>query len=633
MNHSAWKFSLLLPLLTVMNAGASASDQSTAPVPLTWDRVCEAAICHRAGHDGVVQAQVSADGAHAVLSVITPGRTGIHQLALPEGNSHFWTEGHSPAWFADGRRIVFVHNADLWTIGLYDPAPQRITTDAHDVAKPVPSPDGRMIAFSSRRSGHQDLWLVPADGSAPPRALTDQAMVAGELRFGHAWSPDGKKLVFVSNQANYWHDDLWLADVESGRSHQLSNGFLALGTPSWSPDGRSIAAFGTPKPGFWYTHMADLYLVDAETGAERRLDSSVQVVEIGQPVWGKDGQELFVTVHTRGALDVWRVPTADGAATRVTHEGGMIDGLAADPGGERLLLVRSTPQRGREVDALDPRGGPLHRLTSLSSNWQGLQQPREISYRTRDGLYIQAFLFLPPDFDPSRTYPALVQLHSGGTHSFYNGLNLVEQRMAQQGFVVLAVNYRGGSGFGRDFQDLSIGNWAHRQALDAADAAAWIRRQPWSSGQVGAYGYSYGGIVAIAAEIHDPGSFDAVASMSGIYDFAQAHDEADRLGRMFLRYGHGGSPEEVPQRYAASNLLERLERIQAPALLTHGEQDRRAPYAQFRSAVETLERHDKVFKAISYPGEGHLFRDPHNRGDIYRQMENWMRRWLIEGES
>jgi dipeptidyl aminopeptidase/acylaminoacyl peptidase len=455
-------------------------------------------------------------------------------------------------------------------------------------------------------------------------------MAPGELRFGHAWSPDGSSLVYVSNKADPGQDDLWLADIASGETRRLSSSFLALGEPSWSPDGTTIASFGTPGDGFWYTHMADLFLVNPETGAEQKLDSGVHPVEIGQPVWSQDGTELFFSVHQRGALDVWRVAAGGGLASRVTHSGGMIDGLSINPKLDQLLLVRSTPQRGREVDAVDLEGGSPRRLTFLSSPWHNLQKPEEISFRTRDGLYIQAFQFLPPDFDPSRQYPAVVQLHSGGTHSFYNGLNLVEQLMAQKGYVVLAVNYRGGSGFGRAFQDLSIGDWANRQALDAADAARWIRNQAWSSGRVGTYGYSYGGILALAAEAQAPGSFDAVVSMSGIYDFAAAYAEADRIGRMFFSYGHGGVPEDVPDRYLASNLLDKMEHLKAPVLLTHGELDQRAPFSQFEAAVEALEELDKEFKAVSYPDEGHLFRDPHNRGDIYRQMESWMERWLVK---
>ncbi|HMA99281.1 MAG TPA: prolyl oligopeptidase family serine peptidase, partial [Wenzhouxiangella sp.] len=523
-------------------------------------------------------------------------------------------------------------DSDLWTLSLTGTSAQRLTNDEHDVAQPLPSPDGNLVAFSSRRSGHQDLWLVPTDASGGARALTHGAMAAGELRFGHAWSPDGAQLVYVSNRADSWHDDLWLADVPSGETRRLSSSFMALGAPAFSPDGSSIAAFGTPKDGFWYTHMADLYLLDPETGTERKLEGGVQPVEIGRPVWSMDGSELFFSVHQRGELDVWRIAANGGLASRVTHSGGMIDGLAANPRLGQLLLVRSTPQRGREVEAIDVDGGSLRRLTFLSSPWANLQTPEEISFRTRDGLYIQAFVFVPPDFDRSRTYPAVVQLHSGGTHSFYNGLNLVEQLMAQKGYVVLAVNYRGGSGFGRAFQDLSIGDWAHRQALDAVDAARWIRDQNWSNGRVGAYGYSYGGILALAAEVQAPGNFDAIASMSGIYDFANAHAEADRLGRMFFSYGHGGSPAEVPDRYLASNLLDKIQRVQAPVLLTHGELDRRAPFSQFEAAVEALEKHDKVFKAVSYPDEGHLFRKPDHRGDIYRQMEAWMNRWLVESQ-
>jgi dipeptidyl aminopeptidase/acylaminoacyl peptidase len=221
-----------------------------------------------------------------------------------------------------------------------------------------------------------------------------------------------------------------------------------------------------------------------------------------------------------------------------------------------------------------------------------------------------------------------VQVHGGGTHSYYNGLNLVEQRLAQRGYVVLAVNYRGGSGFGRAFQDMGVGDWANAQALDAAAAADFVRAQPWSNGRVGIYGYSYGGIISLAAVTRAPKAFDAAVPMGGIYDFADAYRTADRVGRIFTREGHGGSPEQRPEAYATSDSLVRIEALQTPLLIMHGEADVRAPFRQYQRVVEALERHGKLHEARSYPGEPHAFLDPANRVDMYRRLEAWMDRWL-----
>jgi dipeptidyl aminopeptidase/acylaminoacyl peptidase len=198
--------------------------------------------------------------------------------------------------------------------------------------------------------------------------------------------------------------------------------------------------------------------------------------------------------------------------------------------------------------------------------------------------------------------------------------------LAAKGYLVLAVNYRGGSGFGRAFQDLGVNDWANGQARDAAAAAGFLRGLPWSNGKVGIYGYSYGCITSMAAIARVPGAFDAAVPMAGIYDFADAYENADRLGRIFIKTGHGGAPDERPDVYAVSNTLARLSNIETPVLVMHGEEDVRAPFRQFELAIESLAASGKTFESRSYPGEPHGFRNPANRIDMYQRLEEFFDR-------
>ncbi|TVQ34894.1 MAG: S9 family peptidase [Wenzhouxiangella sp.] len=603
-----------------------------AEVALEWGNFCETTVCRATGHDGVFDARLSPDASQAVITVFTPGRQGLHLLDIDSGELDFLTEGTSPAWFGDGQRVVFVRDSNIHLFDLAKGNSRALTDDSDDVRLPRPSPDGSQILFASGRSGHQDLWLVATDGESAPRRLTEASMDFDETRFGHAWSPDGRYVAYISNRAEFWEEDLWLVDIENGQTRQLSSGFMARGIPSFSPDGSTIAVYGTDKTGFWYLDMSDIYLVDAGGNGEQSLAMQKTAMEVSAPAWSADGSELFFAVHERGELELWRVPSSGGVATRVTHMGGVIHGFDVSANGERFALVRSTPVRGRELDLVEHSGGQARQLTEVATHWAGVQAPIEISYRSRDGLYIQAFKFLPPDFDPGQPYPTVVQVHGGGTNSYYNGLNLVEQRLAQQGYVVLAVNYRGGSGFGRGFQDMAVEDWANTQSLDAADAAHWIRRQSWSNGKVGIYGYSYGGIISLGAVTRDLDAFDAAVPMGGIYDFADAYENADRLGRLFTREGHRGTPEDNPEAYRRSDSVALLDQVRTPILMLHGEADIRAPFRQFELVVEALERHERTFEAVSYPDQPHQFTDPSARVDMYSRLEAWMDRWLKGGE-
>lgn len=617
-------------LLSLVVNPASAGNDATA---LEWPALCETTVCRWTGHDGVFEARLSPEAKRAVLTINTPTRRGLFLLDIDSGELERLGDGQSPWWFGDGQRIVFIRDSNLHVLDLGSGVSRSLTDDPHDVRQPRPSPDGSQILFASGRSGHQDLWLVNSDGESAPRQLTREAMDIDEVRFGHAWAPEGHRVAFISNRTDSWEDDLWLVDVDSGQARQMSSGFMAKGTPTFRPDGSAIAVYGTDKEGFWFLDLDDIYLVNTDGSGERRIEMQQTAMAIDAPAFSVDGEELFFPVHERGELELWRVPISGGVATRVTNMGGVVHGFDVSSNGERFAFVRSTSTRGRELDTIDRDGGSVRQLTEVATRWGGLQEPVAISYRARDGLYLQAFRYLPPDFEPAQHYPTVIQVHGGGTNSYFNGLNLVEQRLAQQGYVVLAVNYRGGSGFGRGFQDLAVADWANTQSLDAADAAHWVRRQPWSNGKVGIYGYSYGGIISLGAVTRDLDAFDAAVPMGGIYDFADAYHRADRLGRLFTREGHRGSPEDNPDAYRRSNSIVRLDQVRTPILLMHGEADTRAPFRQFEAAVEALEHHQRTFEAVSYTDQPHQFTDPTKRVDMYRRLEAWMDRWLRDGDE
>ncbi len=545
----------------------------------------------------------------------------------------FWRRGASPVWFPDSSRLLFTADNDLWSAPLRGGSPARVTNDPQDERGATIAPDGRTIAFYSTRSGSQDIWIVPAAGGAA-RQLTTGAMTLDDGRFEPAWSPDGSTIAYVSNAADFWADDVWAVEVATGARRQLSRGLMASSTPVWSPDGRSLALLGTSKKGYWYEDLADIFVIDAATGAERTVTMQVYGTDWlhSLPVfWSADGAQIVFVYHERGIFNLWAVPAAGGVATRITNLEGVIRSVRTSARADRFAFIYTTPVRGPDVVSLSAAGGPLTRLTAFAGEWASVRPPQEIAYRSYDGLYIQGFLFLPPDMQPGATYPALVNVHGGGTNAYLQSLNLNEQYLASRGYVVLAINYRGGSGFGREFQDLSVNRWASDQAHDAAAAGEFLRTLPYSNGKVGIYGYSYGGIMSMAAITRHPDVFDAAVPMAGIYDFADAYSSGDRLQKIFTMTGHGGPPEERREVYALSDSLARVKNIKTPLLLMHGEEDVRAPYRQYLLAVEALKRHGKPFESKSYPGEPHGFRNPANRVDMYRRLEAFLDRHLKGG--
>lgn len=631
MSHTRLPRATLSFLLVALAAGPVSPRGFSAQVAKAKSLTIENIVDGQGG-SGVRQATISPDGKWVAMTGDGPSGSGVYLMSPAESAPpKLWFQGNVAAWFPDSQTVLFSRGGDLWSMRVGSTDGRQVTKDSETERAPSVSPDGKWIAFHSPRSGHQDIWLVPSDGSAPPKALTQAAMAEDDARFSPAWSPDGQRIAYISNKADYWHDDVWIVEVATGKSRQLSKSLMAASTPSWSPDGRSVALLGTAKKGYWYEDLQDIWVVDAASGGERTVKMQIPATDWlhSLPIyWSGDGRQLFFVYHERGDLNLWAVPAGGGVATRVTNQQGSLRSLEATAKADAFVYVRSGPVDGSEAYYLTSLGGPPKQLTAFADSWEGLREPTEVSYRSFDGLYIQGFLYLPPNMGEGQRFPALVQVHGGGTNSYLRTQNLLEQYLASKGYVVMAINYRGGSGFGREFQDLGVNDWASGQAHDAAIAADFMRSLPYVNGKVGIYGYSYGGIMTMATIARYPDKYDAAVPMAGIYDFGDALTNADRLGKIFTKTGHGGAPEDRKEVYARSNTLARIKDVQTPLLIMHGEADVRAPFRQYQLAVDILKKHGKTFESKSYPGEPHGFRNPKNRIDMYQRLEAFLDKYL-----
>jgi len=576
---------------------------------------------------GVSAADLSPDGTRAAIRARGEQGPGIYLVDVggPEGTPRFLAEGGQTAWSPSGDRIAFVSGRSLSVIPAAGGEPTTVVDSMPGLRSPAFSPDGKQLAFYSTASGSQDIWLVPAGGGTP-RQLTSGAMSEDDPRFTPAWSPDGSTIAYVSNAADYWSDDVWLVNVASGKARQLSHTLMASSTPVWSPGGSHIALMGTARDEYWYQDLAYLYVLDPTGGRERTVDMQVWATDSefhNDIFWSGDGSRIYFPFMQRGDYDLWSVPSGGGVATRVTNLGGAMRSFDASTDASVLSFVRSAPTQGSDLYVVSSIGGRPTQVTHEAPRFADLVEPIEVSYRSWDGLYMQGFLYLPEEVEEGESCPALVQVHGGGTNSYLRGLNLVEQYLAHSGFVVLAINYRGGSGFGRKFQDLAVEDWLNGQAKDPGSAADYLRTLSFVNGKVGIYGGSYGGMQSMAAITRTPEEFDAAVPMRGIYSEALTYPYQDRLGKIFTKTGHGGLPDERPDIYEKTNTLDRFDRIQTPLLIMHGEADNRAPFENYELAVKKLKELGKTFEAHSYPGEGHGFHKTEDYVDMYGRLSKF----------
>jgi dipeptidyl aminopeptidase/acylaminoacyl peptidase len=546
----------------------------------------------------------------------------------------------SPQWSPDGTRIAFLsaHDGqmDIWVARMTGGEPVQLTDEKSAKHGIRWSPDGTRIAYIANRDKKQDIYLVSAAGGAPTK-LTEDTNEWDETRWAPAWSPDSARIAFVSNRNDYYADDLWIVDVDGSHLRKLTTSVRVMTDPEWSPDGRYIAFNGVHDWEFWFDDQSDFYLVRMPEEVVTKLHTDGFATDLNGNLhlyWSPDSKSLYYRYNVRGNTNIWAVNVeGDTVATQVTEGQGVIRSMAISPRGDRMAYVRSTQTSPGDLVAVPQNGGEEIRLTDWATRYQGLRAPEKISFLSKDRLYINGYLYKPRHLDAQKRYPALVSVHGGGNNAYANGFHPLEQYLAQQGYIVLAIEYRGSSGYGRPFQLASWGGWAEEQGWDAVAAADYLRSLPFCSGKVGIYGGSYGGIMTLAAVTRDSSKFQAAAPFYGIYDWANAFRDGDRLMRFWVIMGMKGfKPDENPAIYYRDSTVNFVDRITTPLLIEHGELDRRAPYPQALELVQALKKAGKQFEYFHFPNEHHGIRHPDNYVVAYTRMLAWFDKYL-KGEQ
>ncbi|HEX6868499.1 MAG TPA: prolyl oligopeptidase family serine peptidase [Candidatus Limnocylindrales bacterium] len=203
--------------------------------------------------------------------------------------------------------------------------------------------------------------------------------------------------------------------------------------------------------------------------------------------------------------------------------------------------------------------------------------------------------------------------------------------LAQAGYAFLDVDFRGSTGYGRDFRRANHGEWGHADVHDLIDAGRWVREQPWSDGRLAIYGGSYGGYMVLCALVEEPDMWSAGVDLYGDSEIAESYRHGDRPGRLDL-HKQMGSPDD-PERnelFRRGSPLYNAERIQAPLLLLHGRKDKRVVPLMSERMVQALEIEDKVHEVHWYDDEGHGWERRENRRDAFERIVRFLRTHVLD---
>jgi dipeptidyl aminopeptidase/acylaminoacyl peptidase len=579
-----------------------------------------------------------------------------------------------PRWSPDGASLAFTSNRvgdamQLYVIAVSGGGEARKITDLkEDVKHAAWSPDGSRIAFDSRvRADYYDeedekkrpprritrlfykldnegwtadrpshLFVVPADGSAQPTQLT-----SGEWQDSKpAWSPDGKRLAFVSGRHDDWDivpaEDIYVMDAKGGEPSVLTGTDGLCGGPSWSPDGSRVAFLYTPGV-FDEPRHGQVAVIPGRGGTLKLLSATLDrncssYPELREPVW--DGDNLLFVAEDGGNSHIYRVP-ADGSGRPELVVGGDQVLTGFDAALRTIVHAASTPTSLAELFAGD------RQLTEVGKPFamgRELRAPERFMAISPDGSEVEAWIMRPVGFQKGKKYPLLLNIHGGPFTQYGNKFFDEFQVYAGAGYAVVYSNPRGSSGYseawGRAIKGPVEGGpgWG---TVDYEDVMAVVdealkRFEFVDPDRLGVMGGSYGGYMTSWIVGHTD-QFQVGISERAVNEIIGEGGSSDIA--IWWKAVTGAHYWEEPEAMRKLSPATYAKDITTPLLIIHSENDLRCPVGQGEDLFTRLRAMKREVEFVRFPAEGHeLSRSgsPFHRVKRFEIILDWLGRYLKE---
>jgi dipeptidyl aminopeptidase/acylaminoacyl peptidase len=577
----------------------------------------------------------------------------------------------SARWSPDGRQIAFVSDrvtkSGLFVLPVEGGGEAReVTRHGQPIGDPAWSPDGARVAYTVLYDPANPTDEEPPESAAPRVRVTrridykqdnrgylndartqvfvvDVATGARRqvttARFDHnypQWSPDGRWLSSRISYRNGFYSQLALVDLVSGETRRVGPETGVVGLWAWSPQGDRIIFAGDTA----HTFQLDFFLYDVAADTVRRLTDDLPslpdagfptILPPAQPVWLDDRRAFFHAVHA-GASQLALIDSVTGRVEVVQDWTALHTFLSVDAARRHVVQAYAGLDAVGEIVVFDPASAQTRVITQYNApllrehppaRWEQLTVPR-------GALQIEAWLLLPPDFDPSRRYPLVLDVH-GGPHGYYGfGFNVIQQCLATNDFVVVYANPRGSGSYGRHFAQQVVRDWGGEDFDDLMAVVDAVVQRPYvDPARLGIYGYSYGGYMT-AWTIGRTDRFQAAVCGAPCFDLESMYGTSD-IGHVFCALEYGGAPHEERAWYAAHSPSTFAHQVRTPTLIIHGEADERCPIGQGEQMFVALLKAGCEVEFARYPGGSHLFLragPAEHRADVLARILAWFKSHL-----
>jgi dipeptidyl aminopeptidase/acylaminoacyl peptidase len=614
-------------------------------------------------------------------------------------------------------------NTDVWMVKWDGSDQLQLTSSPDGESSPRWSPDNKYLAFVASRGTDEEkkkggqIWLLNRAGGEAQK-VSDVKGGVGDIQ----WSPDSTRIAFThededpadepekidgwkrktappividryrfkqdrSGYLKQLYTHIGIFDVATKTAKMITKGNVDDGSPSWSPDGTSIAFLskrGHPDPD--RTSNEDLWVVEAREGAEPRPLTRTPEGESGRPAWSPDGSRIAVGMgdNDRNAMYAMNKlivvpsnpPASAGPASKpatympsldraVSNFAWSADGqqisfllqddrtnhLATVPAenpngtptrrttGRRVIsspspgkdgnfaVLAAEPARFTEVYALE--GANLRPLTKHNEKLLGelqLATTEDFESKSKDGTDVHGLIVKPAGFKAGTKYPTLLIVHGGPNSQDQHAFSFDREFFAANGYVVLAINYRGSAGRGNAYQKAILGDWGNREVMDLLGAVDEAVRQGIADpNRLGIGGWSYGGISTDATIATDP-RFKAAVSGAGVALYMSLYGVDQYIIQYDQELGQPWKNKEAWTRM--SHGFFNADRIKTPTLFMGGEKDFNVPIAGGEQMYQALKSLGVDTQLVIYPGQFHGLTIPSYERDRVQRYLNWFNKYL-----
>jgi dipeptidyl aminopeptidase/acylaminoacyl peptidase len=445
-----------------------------------------------------------------------------------------------------------------------------------------------------------------------------------------AWSPDGKWLAFSSKRTmpdpdrNYDSNIFVVASDNTDRGEhltQITTNAGAEAEPAWSPDAKWITYVTQLEPKLLEYSTKHVAVSPATGGAAKVLTKSFDRMA-SAPRFSPDGKFIYFIADDDGTQNLCKVPASGGEVTRVIGGRLMLYSYTVAKNGAVAATI-TTPDRPVEVFMSSADGGEPKRITQ--TNDALMQQlkltiPEYVSFKSKDGTTIHGYVYKPLDYVQGKNYPAILRPHGGPVWSYYAEFTHLAQLLAANGYVVLFPNPRGSTGRGEDYAKAIFADWGNKDFQDDMAMVDYAIAQGLADpAKLGVGGWSYGGI-----------STDFIITQSTRFKAAISGAGATKFDSM---YGHDqyvldyetelGRPWEKRDVWDHVSMYWKVANVTTPTLFMGGEVDWNVPILGGEQMYQSLKSLGKETELVVYPGEYHGFKTPTHLKDRLERYLSW----------